>query len=242
MKVILLAAGYATRLYPLTENFPKPLLQVGDKTIVDWLIDDIDQSGEIEEYFVVTNHKFAHFFDDWAKTKSQKITVVDDGTSTNETRLGAVCDIQLVIEKHQLKGDLLIMAGDNLLDFSLCEFLKFIKQHNSSCVMRFEQPDRQKLLKAGVVTIDSEDRIIRMTEKSPNPETHWICPPFYYYTQSDAQCIPQAIAEGCGIDAPGSFLAWLCQHSPVYAMKMPGSRYDIGNLKSYEEAKKKFGK
>ena len=99
MKCLILAAGYATRLYPLTENFPKPLLTVGDKTILDWLIDDIDGAGEVDEYVVISNHKFASHFTRWAAEKKQKVTVVDDGTSTNETRLGAVCDIQYAIDQ-----------------------------------------------------------------------------------------------------------------------------------------------
>ena len=107
MKCLILAAGYATRLYPLTENFPKPLLEVGDKTILDWLIDDIDTSNIVNEYVVISNHKFAHHFDAWAKTKKQKITVVDDGTDTNETRLGAVKDILFAIEQLKLDDDML---------------------------------------------------------------------------------------------------------------------------------------
>ena len=99
MKCLILAAGYATRLYPLTENFPKPLLTVGDKTILDWLLDDIHTSGRVDEYVVISNHKFAHHFEAWAKTKPYKITVVDDGTESNETRLGAVKDVQFAIEK-----------------------------------------------------------------------------------------------------------------------------------------------
>ena len=116
MKCLILAAGYATRLYPLTENFPKPLLMVGEKTILDWLIDDIDTANIVDEYVVISNHKFAHHFDSWAKTKHQKVTVVDDGTSTNETRLGAVKDIQFAIDKLCLDDEMLVIAGDNVLD------------------------------------------------------------------------------------------------------------------------------
>src|SRR5690554_272911 len=112
MKCVILAAGYATRLYPLTENFPKPLLPIGDKTILDWLIDDIDTLGAVDEYVVISNHKFASYFEKWASVKKQKITVVDDGTSTNETRLGAVCDIQFAIDKLNLDDDMLVIAGD----------------------------------------------------------------------------------------------------------------------------------
>lgn len=240
MKCLILAAGYATRLYPLTENFPKPLLKVGDKTILDWLLDDIERSGEIDEYVVISNHKYAHHFDDWAKTKPYKITVVDDGTSTNETRLGAVKDVQFAIEKLKLDSDLLVIAGDNLLDFSLNSFIDYAKAKQTSCIMRYYEPNDEKLKKCGVVTIDENDLILNMTEKSPTPATHWCCPPFYYYTREDSRRVADGIAAGCGTDAPGSYIAWLCTVTPVHAMEMPGSRYDIGNLQSYETAKQSY--
>ncbi len=240
MKCLILAAGYATRLYPLTENFPKPLLKVGDKTILDWLLDDIELSGEIDEYVVISNHKYAHHFDDWAKTKPYKITVVDDGTSTNETRLGAVKDVQFAIEKLKLDSDLLVIAGDNLLDFSLNSFIDYAKAKQTSCIMRYYEPNDEKLKKCGVVTIDENDLILNMTEKSPTPATHWCCPPFYYYTREDSRRVADGIAAGCGTDAPGSYIAWLCTVTPVHAMEMPGSRYDIGNLQSYETAKQSY--
>ena len=240
MKCLILAAGYATRLYPLTENFPKPLLPVQDKPILDWLIDDMDTLGEIDEYVVISNHKFAHHFDAWARTKTQKVTVVDDGTSSNETRLGAVKDIQYAIDKLSLDDDMLVIAGDNLLDFSLTEFIKYAKAKNTSCIMRFYEPSEKKLLKCGVVTIDENDKILEMTEKSPTPATHWCCPPFYYYTEEDAKLVQKGIDSGCGVDAPGSYIAWLCKQTTVHAMEMPGKRYDIGNLKSYENVQKEY--
>ena len=234
MKCLILAAGYATRLYPLTENFPKPLLKVQGKTILDWLIDDIDDSHLVDEYIIISNHKFAHHFEEWAATKTQKVTVVDDGTSTNETRLGAVCDIQFAISKLNLSGDMLIIAGDNVLDFSLQHFVHYAVQKQTSCVMRYYEPNEERLHKCGVLEIDDSDRILAMEEKPAQPKTHWCCPPFYYYSSLDATRIPDAIANGCGTDAPGSFIAWLCQQTAVHAMEMPGRRYDIGNLQSYE--------
>lgn len=240
MKCLILAAGYATRLYPLTENFPKPLLAVGEKTILDWLLDDIDTSGEIDEYIIISNHKFAHHFEKWAKTKPYKITVVDDGTSTNETRLGAVCDIRFVIDKLGLDDDMLVIAGDNLLDFSLTKFIFYCKEKKTSCVMRYYEPSEKKLLKCGVLTVDKNDLVTNMTEKSPTPATHWCCPPFYYYIKADARRIGDGIAAGCGTDAPGSYIAWLCRQTAVHAMEMPGSRYDIGNLESYETVKREY--
>lgn len=235
MKCLILAAGYATRLYPLTENFPKPLLQVGDKTILDWLIDDIEQSGSVDEYIVISNHKFAQHFHDWAKDKPQKITVVDDGTDSNETRLGAVKDIWFAVEQQQIKEDVLVIAGDNLLDFSLCQFIQYANQKQTSCIMRYYEESHEKLQKCGVVEIDPQDRIVNMVEKPEHPNSHWCCPPFYYYTKTDLQTIPQAIDEGCGVDAPGSFVVWLSKQTTMHAMEMPGKRYDIGNLMSYKQ-------
>ena len=240
MKCLILAAGYATRLYPLTENFPKPLLKVGDKTILDWLLDDIDTLSQVDEYVVISNHKFARHFEEWAAAKTQKITVVDDMTLTNETRLGAVRDIEFAINKLALDDDMLVIAGDNVLDFSLTEFISYAKEKNTPCIMRYYEPDGKKLLKCGVVTVDENDKVIKMTEKSPAPETHWCCPPFYYYTKESAGLISKGIESGCGTDAPGSFVAWLCTQTEVHAMEMPGRRYDIGNLESYEKVQREY--
>ena len=240
MKCLILAAGYATRLYPLTENFPKPLLEVKGKTILDWLIEDIDTLGEVDEYIVISNHKFAHHFDAWTEKCSHNITVLDDGTSSNETRLGAVKDIQFAIDTLSLDTDMLVIAGDNLLDFSLTEFIKYAKEKGASAIMRYYEADEKRLLKSGVVTVDENDLITEMTEKSPTPATHWCTPPFYYYTRSDARLVKAGIEAGCGTDAPGSYIAWLCKQTKVYAMEMPGRRYDIGNLESYETVKKEY--
>lgn len=241
MKCLILAAGYATRLYPLTENFPKPLLEVKGKTILDWLIEDIDTLGVIEEYVVISNHKFAHHFHDWAAQKEQKITVVDDGTVSNETRLGAVKDIQFAMDSLNIREDMLIMAGDNLLDFSLTAFICYAVEKKTSCIMRYFEPSRQRLMKSGVVTLDEHDRVLSMAEKPSEPESSWCVPAFYYYTAEDAARIPEGIAAGCGTDAPGSYVAWLCKRSPVYAMEMPGSRYDIGNLEGYQKICEEYG-
>lgn len=240
MKCLILAAGYATRLYPLTENFPKPLLKVQDKTILDWVIEDMDTMGVIDEYVVISNHKFTQHFTDWAATRPQKITVVDDGTETNETRLGAVRDIQFAIEKLQMDDDLLVIAGDNLLDFSLTRFIRYAMEKQASCTLRYHEPSEKKLLKSGIVTVDENDRVLRMTEKSPTPETHWVSVAFYWFPRQDANLVGQAISDGCGVDAPGSYLRWLCSRRPVYAMEMPGKRYDIGDLESYEQVQREY--
>ncbi len=240
MKCLILAAGYATRLYPLTENFPKPLLKVREKTILDWLVDDLDTASLIDEYVVISNHRFAQHFQDWAKTKPQKITVVDDGTSTNETRLGAVKDIQFAIEKLALDDDMIVIAGDNVLSFSLTKFARYAKEKKTACIMRYYEADPKKLSKSGVVELGENDRVLGMEEKPAQPKSNWCCPPFYYYTKEAAQMVATGIDSGCGTDAPGSFIAWLCKELPVHAMEMPGRRYDIGNLQSYEQVQKEY--
>jgi len=240
MKCLILAAGYATRLYPLTENFPKPLLKVGDKTILDWLIDDIDTLGLVDEYVVISNHRFATHFTEWAKGKSQKITIVDDGTTTNENRLGAVRDIAFAIKELSLSGDMLVIAGDNVLDFSLTRFIEYAISKDSPCIMRYYEGEKKRLVKCGVVTVDDTDRVLAMEEKPEEPKSNWCCPPFYYYTAEACAMVENGIAEGCGVDAPGSFIAWLATKLPVYAMEMPGSRYDIGNLESYNKVSQEY--
>lgn len=244
MKCLILAAGYATRLYPLTENFPKPLLEVAGKPILDWLIDDMNQTGLIDEYIIISNHKFAHIFQDWADKRNlmfnDKCLILDDGTSSNETRLGAVKDIQFAIDQLQLDSDLLVMAGDNLLDFSLSGFINFAQEKQATCVMRYYEADEARLHKTGVAEINAEGLILSMEEKPANPKSHWCIPAFYYYTREDARLIKKGIESGCSIDAPGSFIAWLSTQTNVFTYEMPGKRYDIGTLESYETVKKSY--
>ena len=237
MKCLILAAGYATRLYPLTENFPKPLLEVKGKTILDWLVDDIDSSGLVDQYVVISNHKFVGHFEKWASAKKQNMAVLDDGTSTNETRLGAVQDIQFAIDSLKLDDDLLIIAGDNVLDFSLKTFIQYALQKKTSCIMRYFEPKLERLKKSGVLVVENDGLVIGMQEKPQEPKSTWCCPPFYFIVKKDIPMVAKGIEEGCGTDAPGSFIAWLYKKVSVYAMKMPGKRYDIGTLENYESIK-----
>lgn len=249
MKCLILAAGYATRLYPLTENFPKPLLAVGEKMILDWLVDDIVTTGKVDEFIVISNHKFASHFMDWAKEKEFlfrqsdipcKVTVVDDGTSTNETRLGAVRDIQFAMDKLKIEDDLLVIAGDNVLDFSFSGFLAFAEQKSTSCVMCHEERVLEKQQRTAVITKDINDLITSYEEKPKEPKGIHAVPPFYYYRVEDAKKIPEALEQGCNADAPGSFAAWLSKQTAVHAWEMPGRRYDIGNLESYQQVQREY--
>ena len=166
--------------------------------------------------------------------------VIDDGTNSNEARLGAVKDIQFVIEQLQLDDNLLVMAGDNLLDFSLADFIRYAIGKQATCIMRYYEANEARLHKSGVAEVAADDRVLSFVEKPAEPRSHWCVPAFYYYIREDSHKIQQAIDSGCGTDAPGSFISWLCGHTNVYAWEMPGQRYDIGNLESYEQVKRVF--
>jgi len=230
MKCIILAAGYATRLYPLTENFPKPLLKVGEKSILDWLVDDI--APLIDEFIVVSNHKYAEQFKEWSLGKPQKITILDDGTESNESRLGAVKDIQLAAQG--VTEDCVVTAGDNVLDFSLQHFVRFAIEKGTSCVMCHEENRLEALQKTAVITMDENNLITSYEEKPKEPKGNHAVPPFYFYRIADIHRIQEALDAGCGYDAPGSFAAWLSGKVSMHAYVMPGKRYDIGDMKSYE--------
>jgi glucose-1-phosphate thymidylyltransferase len=242
MKCIVLAAGYGTRLYPLTENFPKPLLKVYGKSILDWLLEDIDSTGAIKYYSVVSNHRFAEHFHKWSKSLQLKapVKILNDGSISNETRLGAVRDIHFAVNDLGTDDDLLVIAGDNLLDFPLSKFISYYDKKQATCVMRYHEEDPDRLIKSGVVETDIDDRITNMEEKPVNPKSNWCTPPFYIYSKDDVPLIQKAIDEDCDTDAPGNFLVWLSKQTRVYAMKMPGKRYDIGNLESYKQAGEQF--
>lgn len=238
MTCIILAAGYATRMYPLTLNFPKPLLEVGGKKIIDWLLDDAKASGA-DRTVVVSNHKFIDRFTVWAKDR-KNVIVIDDGSTDNDNRLGAVKDIEAAIENENIDDDILVLAGDNVLDFSFRGFIEYARQKGTTCIMRHEQKDISKLRKTGVITIDDDDLVTSMEEKPETPKSCWAVPPFYYYTKEDAALIKEGISEGCATDAPGSFISWLVKKRPVHAYLMPGVRYDVGSIEGYEKIKTEY--
>ena len=243
MKNIVIAAGYATRLGELTKNFPKPLLKIGENTILGRMLDDIDRIPEIDEHIVITNHKFAGIFEAWAAEQhySKPITIVDDGTETNETRLGAVCDLLFAMEKLQIDDDMLVVAADNLLFFSFQEFVDFAKEKGTSCIMCHEQPSIEKLQRTGVVELDSDYRVLGMEEKPQVPKSHWAVPPFYIYLRKDLDLVRHSVENGCGKDAPGNLAHYMVEHSILHAWRMTGGRFDIGSIDTYEEAVKRFG-
>lgn len=243
MKTIVIAAGYATRLGELTKNFPKPLLKIGGNTILGRLLDDIDPIEAIDEHIIVTNHRFAPIFEKWASEQhyTKPLTIVDDGTNSNEERLGAVGDLLFVMAQKHITDDMLVVAADNLLFFHFREFVAFAKEKQTSCIMYHEQPSIEKLQRTGVVVLDDNNRVLEMAEKPQLPKTHHAVPPFYLYMTKDFELIRHALENGCGNDAPGNLAHYLVEHTTMHAWPMTGGRFDIGSLDTYYEACEKYG-
>lgn len=243
MKNIVIAAGYATRLYPLTENFPKPLLKIGESTILDRMLADIDAIDEVDEHVIVTNDRFAPIFKEWAAKSDYKkpIRIINDGTRTNERRLGAVRDLLLAIETLGIDDDIMVMAADNILDFSFRGFVDFFKRVGTSVIMTHYEPELRKLQRTGVIAVEGDDmRVLEMQEKPETPVSNWAVPPFYIYSKRDMPLIRDCMAHGCGFDAPGNLAHYLADNSTLHAWKMPGKRFDIGSMDSYREAQTLF--
>lgn len=242
MKNIIIAAGYATRLYPLTENFPKPLLKVGNKSILERILDDIDNIEDIDEHIIVTNHKFAHIFEEWKQLMNYRkpVIIIDDGTTSNENRLGAVRDLLLAIDMKHIDDDIIVLAADNILDFSFQGFVDYFKQKQSSVIMCYHEPELKRLQRTGVIAVDDDMRVLEMQEKPEHPVSELAVPPFYIYRREDLPLIKECLNHGCGFDAPGNLAHYLTDITTIHAWQMPGTRFDIGSLDSYEEAQHRF--
>jgi len=243
VKNIVIAAGYATRLGELTKNFPKPLLQIGKSTILGRMLDDIDTIDDITEHIIITNHKFAPIFEKWAaeQTYSKPVTIIDDGTETNETRLGAVCDLLYAMDQLKIDDDMLVVAADNLLFFSFREFVDFAKAKQTSCIMCHEQPSIEKLQRTGVVELDAQMKVLGMEEKPQEPKSHWAVPPFYIYMKKDLELVRHSVENGCGKDAPGNLAHYMVEHTTMHAWPMSAGRFDIGSLDTYHQAVELYG-
>jgi glucose-1-phosphate thymidylyltransferase len=229
MKALILAAGYATRLRPLTDDFPKQLLPVGGRPIVDWIVDNIQASG-IDDVHLVTNARFAPLFETWSADHG--VTVHDDGTSTNDTRLGAIGDIRFT----GLDDDLLVVAGDNLFDYSLADFVAFWRATGASAVAVHDVGDRELARKYGIVALDAHDRIVDFVEKPEDPPSTLAATATYLYSRAHVRLVDTYLDEGNNPDQPGNFVAWLHRREPVYAYRFDGGWYDIGDRDQLLEA------
>jgi glucose-1-phosphate thymidylyltransferase len=237
MKAVILAAGYATRLYPLTKDAPKPLLPIKGRPMIDYIIDEINTIGAVSEIFVVSNHRFANSFERWAKTAPSNIplVIIDDGTETEQTRLGAIGDINFTLEAAGIDDELLIIAGDSFFTFRLSEYYAFFRQKQADCVAAKEFNDRERLKQFAVALTDGGGRIISLIEKPEEPPSNLAVYAAYFYTRETAGLFKNYLAEGNKPDAPGYFVQWLYRRKPVYAYIMNGDLFDIGTPEAYRE-------
>ena len=229
MKALILAAGYATRLRPLTDSIPKQLLPVGGRPMVDWILDRIEETSA-EEIHLVTNARFAEDFARWAEGKD--VVVHNDATTSNEERLGAIGDIQFV----GLDDDLLVIAGDNLFDYSLDDYEAYWRARDGSCIAVFDVGDPELAKQYGIVDVDENDRVTDFIEKPENPATTLCATATYFYEREHVRLIATYLAEGNPPDQPGNYVAWLHRRAPVYAYRFEGDWYDIGDRNQLLEA------
>jgi glucose-1-phosphate thymidylyltransferase len=228
VKALILAAGYATRLRPLTDSIPKMLLPLAGRPMLDYLLDRLHEVAEVDEVHLVTNARFAQAFEDWAP---EDVVVHDDGTTSNEDRLGAIGDIAFAIERGGLEGeDLLIVAGDNLIGYSLADFVAFWRTKDGSAIAVREIDDRELLKQYGVVELDANDRVIGLEEKPAEPKSDLAATASYVYRSEHLAHLPRYLEEGNPPDAPGNFMVWLHTREPVYGYRAEGEWHDIGDL------------
>ena len=247
MKVIILAAGYATRLYPLTLTQPKPLLPVAGKPMVEYVLDNLAPIGGIDRVIVVTNAKFAGHFQKWADnyraTKSKlNFTIVNDGSTDDTNKLGAIGDINYVIKQENVDDDIIIVAGDNLFSDQLGDFGKFIREKNAPVLAVYDVGNLEEIKKYNSISVDGHGKITFFEEKPKEPKSTLTGIALYFYPRATIPLIKQYIAEGNNPDQPGRFVQWLYPRVPVFTWRVPGLWYDIGSKETLEEANKIFAK
>ncbi len=247
MKVLILAAGYATRLYPMTLTQPKPLLDVAGKPMIEYVLDNLAPIGGIDRVYVVTNAKFAGHFQKWADhyraTKAKlDFTIVNDGSTDDSNKLGAIGDLNLVLKKENVNDDLIVVAGDNLFSQSLAEFGKFCRAKNAPVLGVYDVRSLTEAKKYGVVALDAEGKLSKFEEKPANPASTLIGIALYYYPKGTLPMIDQYIAEKNNPDQPGRLVQWLYPRTPVYTWTVPGLWYDIGSKETLEEANRIYAK
>ena len=242
MKAIVLAAGYATRLYPLTKNQPKPLLKIAGNNILDYIVEKMERVEAIGEIIIVTNDKFTDHFEQWKKSASytKQVTVVNDGTTTNDNRLGAIGDIQYVIETQQVTDDLMVLAGDNLFDFELSDFVTYFYKKENDCITAYKEENEEQLKRAGVVDLTDTGEVISFEEKPSQPKSNYCVPAFYLYKKESLPLFKEYLKEGNNPDAPGHFIPYLITRRKVHAYLFEGKRYDVGTVDSYNEVNQLF--
>jgi glucose-1-phosphate thymidylyltransferase len=244
MKLIILAAGYATRLYPLTLNQPKPLLPVAGKPMMEHVLDNVADMRDIDQAYIVTNAKFDTHFENWAKSYRPdlhfRFTIVNDGSTDDSNKLGAIGDMYLVITKYEINDDVIVIGGDNLFSEDLSGFGDYCKQKNSAVTGVYDVGDLEQIKKYNAIEIDQEDRITYFEEKPKDPKSTLTGIALYYYPKSTLPLIHEYIAGGNNPDQPGRLVQWLYPRVPFYVWRVPGLWFDVGSIETLKEANRVF--
>ena len=244
MKILILAAGYGTRLYAISKDTPKPLLPIVQKPLIDHLLERIRHFDQLKELIVVTNNKFEKNFQEWAEGKKDfpaPVSVVNDGTNTPEERLGSVGDIAFVLKNYKVDDDLLVMGGDNLFDYSLDDYLVFARKNTPHVsIGLYDIGNIEEATKFGVVQIDKEGKVVSFEEKPEKPKSSLVAMCFYYFPKQSLKLVEQYLKKMGKADKAGDYIKWLTEESTVYGFKFKGKWYDIGSVESYYEAQEKF--
>ncbi|NOX71121.1 MAG: nucleotidyltransferase family protein [Candidatus Micrarchaeota archaeon] len=243
MDVIILAAGYGTRMYPLTKNFPKPLLPVAGRPVLDYLLLNISKIGNVGHVYIVSNNKFYNKFAEWlhaerSKYPALRIEIVNDGTNTNEERLGAIGDLELVIKEKEINKDILVSSSDNIFPFCLKDMVDFAESKQGSAICVYEVEDEMRLRRAGVVRLDGNYKVVDFQEKPKHPKSELASPAVYYFGKNVIDFLKEFLETGKNRDAPGYFISWLYKRTEIFGYIIAGSPFDIGNIEGYKKIDK----
>ena len=239
MKAVILAGGYATRLYPLTRDRPKHLLEVDGRPLLELLLERLPL-GELDAVYVVTNAKFADRFREWAESYPTDVIVLDDGTTSEEDRLGAIGDLQLVIESEGIDDDLIVAAGDSIFTERLDDFARFGRERDAAAIAVYDVGDLEAMKQLSSIGVDADSRLVTFEEKPEQPESTLAGIALYFYPRAILPLVGQYLAEGNNPDQPGRLVGWLYRRTPVYAWRVPGRWFDIGTPETLAEAERLF--
>jgi glucose-1-phosphate thymidylyltransferase len=235
VKAIVLAGGYATRLYPLTLDRPKHLLEVGGRPILELLLERLPLA-ELDAVYVVTNAKFADRFSEWARSYRVDVVVIDDGTTSEDDRLGAIGDLQLAIDSQGLDDDLIVAAGDSIFTERLDGFARFGQERGAAAIAVYDVGDLEAMKRLSSIGVDADSRLVSFEEKPDNPQSTLAGIALYFYPRAVLPLVGEYLAEGNNPDQPGRLVGWLYRRTPVYAWRVPGRWFDIGTPETLAEA------
>jgi glucose-1-phosphate thymidylyltransferase len=247
MKLVILAAGYATRLYPLTLDQPKPLLAVAGKPMIEHVLDNLKPISEIDRVYIVTNAKFAGHFERWADTYRARnsgvdFTVINDKSTDDSNKLGAIGDLHLVLNSQNVDDDVIVVAGDNLFSDSLGDFGKFTQARQAPVLAVYDVGNLEEIKKYNAIEIDADGQITFFEEKPPQPKSTLTGIALYFYPRSSLALIRRYVDEGNNPDQPGRLVQWMHSRTPFFTWKVPGIWYDVGSKETLEEANRIFSK